>query len=341
MIQSKTEINFISNPQNLKQFFTLQNAFSNSGDNQYIIIKIYLIYISKNNNKNLECFNLESFSIIKEYENIHLKTIRVIKYYTKENKHLIITTSKDNSLKIFEFNENNQNIQCLIHIENIGDKPFDENNNFLLDSVLMLTIEKKDFIITNNWEDKYLKIYDFEGKLINKKFCEHSHKGKTFYIQYYHNLKQNKYYIIKHSSINLYNSIISYNYETGKQFHIYGKEIYANNCIIKEINNKDCIIFGDRFKKNYCVYDFNEDNILLQIIKLEYDPICILFWNNNYVISGTDYNFIQIIDIKENKVGKIIKGNHKNLVFTIDKVNINNKEYFFSQEVNGNIKIWK
>ena len=337
MILSKKEINFNSNPKNLKEFFTVQNAFSNSGDNQFVIIKIYLIFISKKK-FNLECFNLESFSIIKEYENVHLKTIRLIKYYIKENKHLIITTSKENSLKIFDFNENDQNIQCLIHIKNVGDVPFDENNNFLLDSVLILTIENKDLIITNNFDDKYLKIFDFEGKNLNKKFCEHSHKGKTFYIQYYQ--KQNKNYIIKHSSINLYSSIISYNFETGKKYHSYGKEIYANNCIIKEINSKDCIIFGDRFKKNYCVYDFNEENILLNIIKLEYDPICILFWNDEFVISGTDHNNIQIINVV-NKEIKIINGNHKNLVFSLGKVKIKEKEFFLSQEVNGNIKIWK
>ena len=64
MIKEKREINFNSNPEKLKEIFTVQNAFSNSGDNQFIIIKSYLIFISKKK-FNLECFNLESFSIIK------------------------------------------------------------------------------------------------------------------------------------------------------------------------------------------------------------------------------------------------------------------------------------
>ena len=337
MIKEKREINFNSNPEKLKEIFTVQNAFSNSGDNQFIIIKSYLIFISKKK-FNLECFDLNSFVLIKEYENVHLKTIRLIKYYLKENKHLIITTSKENSLKIFDFNENNQNIQCLIHIKNVGDVSFDENDNFLLESVLLITIENRDLIITNNFEDKYLKIFDFEGKIINKKFCKHSNIEKTFYIQFYH--KNNKNYIIKHSSISLYHSIVSYDFETGEKFHSYGNEIYANNCVIKEINSKDCIIFGDRFKKNYCVYDFNEENVLLKIIKLKYDPICILFWNDDFVISGTDHNYIQIINVVNEEI-KILKGNHKSLVFSLGKVKIKEKEFFLSQENNGNIKIWK
>lgn len=329
-------MNFNKNPSTLQSFLTIEKTFSDYKDNQFIVFsslnnKSYLIYINEDK-VSLNCCNLNSFEIIK-LKKIHLKTIQCIKYYRNKNKDIIITSSKDNSIKIFDFN--NCNLKCLTQIKNVGD--FDDyNENYWIYSLVMITIKNYNYIITSNFWDSYLKIFNFQGQLIEDNFCKHNDKSHTFFINYYYNKKKNKYFFIKNNGHP--SSVTSY-FENSQKFHTYNN-VFAYNNIIYENDNITYLIFANRF--TLYIYDFFKADLLNSIsFKEEHELLCSLLWNNNYIIAGGADTNLYVIDIKNGILIKSFNLPHKNDIFSLDKIIIDNKEYLLSQDLDGYIKIWK
>ena len=329
-------LNFNKNPSTLQSFLTIEKTFSDYKDNQFIVFsslnnKSYLIYINEDK-ISLKLCSLNSFEI-KEFPNIHLKTIQCIKYYRNKNKDIIITSSKDNSIKIFDFN--NCNLMCLIQIKNVGDYD-DYNENYWIYSLVMITIKDYNYIITSNFWDSYLKIFNFQGQLIEDNFCKHDDKSHTFFINYYYNKKKNKYYFIKNNGHP--SSVTSY-YENSQKFHTYNK-VFAYNNIIYENENVTYLILANRF--TLYIYDFFKADLLNSIsFKEEHELLCTLLWNNKYVIAGGADTNLYVIDIQKGILIKSYNLPHNNDIFTLDKIIIDNKEYLLSQDLDGYIKIWK
>ena len=107
LILTKEYKNFNTNPNNLNLIYEINDSHSSNRDNQFILFKSnfnknFLIYINKDK-VSLTCFDLDTKNI-KEYKNIHSKTILSLRYYKKEKKDLILTSSLDNSVKLYHFN---------------------------------------------------------------------------------------------------------------------------------------------------------------------------------------------------------------------------------------------
>ena len=66
-------------------------------------------------------------------------------------------------------------------------------------------------------------------------------------------------------------------------------------------------------------------------------------WNDNIIISGSNDGLLHFFDInKENEI-KIIKVKYSKNIHFLDKIKIDNKEYFIFQDKdnkNINIQIW-
>ena len=321
---NKNEEIFNSSPEKIDFFKKLNvKCFSFDIYNQFCVLssknKCLLVYKNK---KNLEYIDLKKNSI-SEIISVYDDNIITIRYFKKNKDNLIITSSYDNCIKIF----NVKNWDLLVNIENVGD-----NKDYNINSVLL--IEDNDSnsnIISCNYNDSYLKLFSFKGEFI-KKFCNCGN-GVVF-IDFY---KENSDIFI----ITCGNTISSFNYENGQLYQKY-KEIETTNCLIKNINGIVSLIFAESYANKIYVYDFHEGT-LFNIIKLNksIQLNCLCFWNYDYLISGGEDNKIYIIDYKKNKIVKTLVG-HIGSVYTVLKFKLDEEEYLISQgEGSDGIRLWK
>jgi len=326
-IKNDKNLLFISNPKNLKFLYNFPiEAFSFLHDNQFEIFNtisnnnIYLIF---NQYKSLLCYDVLSKELVKTLNEIHEDDILSFRHYVKNNKSdLIITSSRDNSIKIFDITNDWKNI---LKIENVGDNSNDEY--FPINSVCLLTYNNIDYIISSCNLDSYLKVFDFEGKKI-KNFGEQIERIN--YINYYNDDKNKVCYIIT-----LSNEVNSFFFESGKLHKKYfvSEETFIDNFVITEIDDKINLIFANL--NQILLYNFLKGDLLYQInLNEDYWLHCICLWNNEYIISGGNDNLIHIINLKNKNEEEILKG-HNNIVYTIMKIKINEKECLLSHEWGG------
>ena len=330
-------LNFKNNLKNFRSILNISNFYSYDLDNQFTLFEInniyYLIAIDEDR-ISLKLFELNIFTHIKTYKNMHLNNILCIRYYKKENKNIFITSSCDDSVKVFLI-KNNLKMNIIIHIKNIYGFNNSYFNTYLICSVIMLTHKNKDYIIISNRYASYLKVYNLKGNICKDKFCEHNLNGDTYYIQHYY--EKNKNYIIKCN--NNLDSITSFDFETGKMYKYYINK-FARNCVIKNINNKTLLFFAEYWESFIYIIDFHKGN-LINLITLKDNPMLnlVLLWNNDYLLATADDNQIHVIDI--NKKIEVIKLKNSKKIFNLDKIKINNIEYLFTEDLIGNIIIWK
>jgi serine/threonine protein kinase len=315
---------FFGSPEKIILFKKLNiKCFSFDLYNQFTIIssknKCLLVYKNK---KNLEYIDLKKNSIF-EIIHVYSENIISIRYFKKNKDNLVLTTSYDNCIKVF----NVKDWDILTNIENVGD-----NKVYNINSALILeNIDSNFFIISSNYNDPYLKLFTFKGEF-KKKFCNCGN-GVVFIDSY----KEDKnIYIITCGNI-----IASFNFENGEIYHKY-KEIETTNCLIKNINGIVSLIFAESYGNKIYVYDFHEGT-LFNIIKLNKNIQlnCLCFWNYEYLISGGEDNKIHIINYKKNKIIKSL-GGHIESVYTVMKYKLDNEEYLISQgEGRDGIRIWK
>ena len=321
-------IKFKSNPLEFNIILNIYKKISKGSNCIYFIaFKKYLIFSI---NQNLILFNLQTFIFIKEYENILEGDMKYIKYYQKGNKDLIIL-STTNNITIFDFCENNFNLYCIFNI-----KYNEERNHIHL--IIMLTFNNIDYIIISDYYNRYLKVYNLLGECVRDNFCED--EECVIYLKHYYSVKSNKHYIIKHTI----ETVRSYDFENGNQYHIYAK-LFSYNCVVKPTKEKEYIILVDDENGLIYIYDFNEDYNLFKTISI-YNPEnglnSLLIWNDNIIISGGNKGFLHFFDIDKEQEIKVLKLKNSKYLYFIDKIKIDNKEYFIYQEKDNkhvNIKI--
>ena len=175
----------------------------------------------------------------------------------------------------------------------------------------MLTFNNIDYIIISDYFNRYLKVYNILGECVRENFCED--EECVVYLKHYFSVKSNKHYIIKHTI----ETVRSYEFEKGNQYHIYAK-LFSYNCVVKLINEKEYIILAD-----------NELNSLL-------------IWNDNIIISGGNNGLLHFFDLEKEQEIKVFKIKNSKNIYFINKIKIDNKEYFIYQEKDNkhvNIKI--
>ena len=313
----------------LFSFFNIP-SYSNGLFNEFCVFNsIYnkhLLICKTQDKKGLIFFDLILFNILKKFDNLHQDGILCIKHYLKNNKDIIITSSWDNVMNIIDVNKNFEIIKI---IKNIGDN--DYNGDYSIYSFILLN----DYIITNNYDDNYLKIFDYNScKFIKNIFPQLTGIG---YIESYYDKNKNKNYIIT-CNRDYYNSYVkSYSFEDECLYQIYSNRV-VYNIVINDIKKKINIIFSSFDKILF--YDFHNGDCLDILEFNNYKFNTILFLNKEYIICGENKEII-IINIKKKKIIEKLEC-HQNEIFNLKKLKINNYEYLFTQAIGSDkIIIWK
>ena len=313
----------------LFSFFNIP-SYSNGLFNEFCVFNsIYnkhLLICKTQDKKGLIFFDLILFNILKKFDNLHQDGILCIKHYLKNNKDIIITSSWDNVMNIIDVNKNFEIIKI---IKNIGDN--DYNGDYSIYSFILLN----DYIITNNYDDNYLKIFDYNScKFIKNIFPQLTGIG---YIESYYDKNKNKNYIIT-CNRDYYNSYVrSYSFEDECLYQIYTNRV-VYNIVINDIKKKINIIFSSFDKILF--YDFHNGDCLDILEFNNYKFNTILFLNKEYIICGENKEII-IINIKKKKIIEKLEC-HQNEIFNLKKLKINNYEYLFTQAIGSDkIIIWK
>ena len=279
--------------------------------------KLYLVYATQE--KTIKFFDLIDKVVVIEIkcseENIKYIT-NFRHYYDRKNKRdLIISISGIiNSIKIWDV----YNFDCIFNLKDI----YKTGNIF---SSCFINDNNNIYIITSNCSlfknSQPLKVYDLNGNFIKEinKSCE-----KTFYIDIYYDIKQNKNYIITVNKENLksydYDNNLFYKKYQEKKVRIPGKiyDDYHYHYIINEFENIPQLIeSGD---DGYIrIWDFHEGNL---IKKIEIDKNCIYslcLWNSNYLFGASEDHSMKLIDLQ---AGMVIKNSnfHYDMICTIKKI---------------------
>ena len=314
---------------------SLVNSYSDWHDNQFCVFRslnndYLLMYIKSDTNSEdhttLVCFDIDSKEIIEELNNIHQDTILSIRHYIKGELDLIMTTSKDNSIKIFDIYDN---WKIAVEIKNVAEN-LSSNGESNIFSAILLTHKENDFIVSCNYLDNFLRVWNFEGKII--KTIE---VNKTiYYIQnYYDEISEKNYIIINYP-------VKSFDFETGIEYKTYYQLNYsALNVQINHFKGILSIYFLIRYQLFIC--DFHNGNTLEQIdLNNNLVLTCLLIWNDKYFISGGNDQKIHVIDLYLKQEVKHLEGINEN-VATIDKIKIDDMEYLVTQGTNDDeINLW-
>ena len=299
--------------------------FKSINNENLLVFSNYKKYRLNKKFSSLICYDLKLNKIIKFIKKNNLYKITCIRHCLINNKDIIITSSEDNVILIYNIS-NNWNI--ISKIENVGNN----KKEFFIYSInfIYLNNENNNYIVTSCFNDNNLKLFNFNGNFI-KSFCN---CVKVKYIESFYDSKNKQNFII----ISNFEGISSFYFENGKLYHNYfNNQNNENIFILKEINNKIYLFFSNKI--SISIFDFHSGEFIKQLNCK--DIISMLIWNDNYLIlSGKKLYLLNLNALNEIKCisdQKIL--NSYNLI----KVNINNNQEYIYQllEYKNGINIWK
>ena len=305
------------------------------GDNNFAVFKtinkeIFLAYGTQY--YSIHFYNIDNERITKRITNAHDCEITNFRYTFDKNYNRDLLLSVSNQIKNIKVWDV-QNLNCMISINNayIGGNLF--SSCFLIDEN-----NKKNYIISVNYDKENLKIFDFEGKKIKE--IENS-QDKCFLVDTYYNSKNKKYYIVVGNE----KYIVSYNFGDSSIFHKYSDKnsnSWHMNFIINTKDKDVNLIESDTF--GYIrIWDFNKGILLKKLLiekKVRLRGICM--WNYKYFFVGAEDKKIKLIDIENNIEIDNLKCN--DCVCTIKKINslkFGECLIFQGKIDNYQIKLWR
>jgi len=304
--------------------------------------KSVAVYKIKRNNEisyeiafpdNKNGFNIIIYNIlsrkINTIKNAHQNEINTIKhyYYSLNKYHILLTSSKDKSVKLWNISSNP--VSNILHISNC----FNGNNW----SPFCLMFDKN-----NKDDDDY---YIIGGTYFNKKNIWN--KNGVLYgsieksqLNYYKFIEatyiDNKPYIllsgVNHSECyDYYNNTIKI-YQPKKK----NNQHWIANLFNK--NNKIYLISGDN-GGNVIIFDFISTNEISSI-SIGGDIYSLCSINEKYILVGDSNKKLSVIDFDNKSIIKNYKG-HNKAIYGIEKIKVDgNKEYIITYDENE-IKLWK
>ena len=304
--------NNIRNPKNIEylydiindsySYFCLANTFS-----VFKSINDILYLVSSKENKSIILYNIINNRRIKEIENAHNEYITNIRYYLdKINKRDIILSisADDNNIKLW--NIYNNNINCLLNIKNI-------NKNGRLYSACILNDNNNNYIITSSNNCENIKIFDFYGNKIRE--INNSNDTSNLIDIYYDN-KLSKNFILTGNE----DFIKSYDYNKNDIYKKYSDNDKRGHYSIIINETKEVIkIIESSCDGNLRIWNFHSGELLkkIKVSNESLREICI--WNNEYIFIGCDDKTIKLIELKNGKIIKELKG-HINKVISIKTI---------------------
>ena len=309
-------------------------------------IMIYLKYFYKDNKEyivspNNVTFHLDLFSLYDNKKILsiqgHKNNIRTIRYFINMNNYNeYLISADDHKIVIVWDITNNYSIKnkidthykyniysCLLAF------PYNISENYIITSTTNISVEI---------DSSATKIYSMnDGKFV--KYINRSNNYIIFYLLFWHNKKNNKYYIIQFANERLIiNSLLTdelyshlVNKPEGQHFcgFIYSKE---NKDYLCSSSNNGFIKIWDLYdKKIFKVFNTN-DCLLMYIIQ----------WNEKYIIVADKNNkSFKIIDIESNKIITEVKAFNMSYVKSVKKINHPiYGESLFVADGKGTIKLW-
>ena len=317
---NKMNNNIISN--NLNITYMKSVAVYNIIKNNEILYEI--AYPDNKNGYNIIIYNILLNNITNKINNAHYYNIHRIKhYYHSLNKnHLLLTSSSDKSIKIWNISSNP--ISNILKINNC----FDGDNW----SPFCMLFNKGDYFILGGSRDKKKQIWNKNGNLIGPIEKSNLNYGlfiETTYIE-------NKPYVLlsgeNHSECYDYNNNIIKTYKSNK----YNKEHRIINLFKK--NEIIYLISGD-LGGNVIIFDFISTNEISSI-SVGYWIYSLCSLNEKYILVGCYNKELKIIDFDNKSIVKNYSA-HNNFIGGIEKIKIPEKGEYIITYNNTDIKLWQ
>jgi len=280
-------------------------------------------YINKSY-KSIIFYDINNDKEIKEINNAHDNNIYTIKYYDYNLYDIILTSSYNNDIKIWNYNETLN----ILTINNIF------NNSSNVYSSALLFDNNSFYIFCVGYNNNYINIYNSSGNLY--KNIGNNDENRR-YIEIFE-INENKYIISGgNKGINVFNYPSFSNYycfreNNDTKYHNYAK-------IIKIKNIYNLIDVGDF--NQIKIWDFFNKNLIKCITSNSNQGLGgFILINNIYLIIGSFDKEIKVFDINN---GIIVKKFNKHTSYVIGIKAIkdkNNNQYFLSYGNNGTINLW-
>ena len=285
-----------------------------------------LAYPDNKNGFNIIIYNLISNKITNRLNNAHKNQIHRIKhyYYASAKTHLLLTSSKDKSIKLWNISSNQ--ISGFMSIDNC----FDGDNY----SPFCLMFTNNDYYICGGSRTEKKKIWNKNGIVIGpieKSNLAYGRFIEATYIDY-------KPYIIlsgqNHSESYDYinNDLKMYKSQNKNQQHLIANLFKKNNTIY--------LICGDN-GGNVMIFDYVTTNEISSIsVEGEVDSLCSI--NEKYILVGKNKGELKFIDFDNKSIVKNYQGhNDNNKVYGIEKFKTPKSGEFIITYDYNEIKVWQ
>ncbi len=286
-------------------------------------IKYEIAFPDNKNGFNVIFYDLDKNKISNQIKNAHSATIYRIKhYYSKSLKsHLLLTSSNDKSIKIWNITE--------IPISNILTiKDCFDGDNY---SPFCMMFKDDRFFIFGGSRSQKKKIWNQNGESIGEIKKSNLTYGRFIEATYI----DNKAYIL-----------------LSGEYHSECLDYDDNNLKTYKNNNKNCqhlivnlfkknenifLITGD-YSGNCCIFDFKTTNLIKEI-ELGNHIQALCSFSNKFLIAAND-KLIKIINMENFTIAKTYS-EHNNYIWGIEKIKIPEKGEFIISYDENSIKIWK
>ena len=308
---------FIKNP-NIK--YKMDIVLNNDTHGEYDIFEVYTLY--KDNKEylvspNAKNHNLDIYSLLDNKKILSLKghnryitTVRYFFNHKDYNEYLI--SADHNKIVIIWDITYNYNIKYQIYTNYRKD---------IYSCLLAFPHNKDNYIITSSKhystyiENSATKVFSLtNGNFI--RYIEGSNKIATNYLLFWHNINNDKDYIIQFS----WGKILINNLFEDEIYEEINKKV--NNGFIYHKDNNDYLYLTSLYGKSIYIWDLLKQRMFKIIdIDLNFD-FFILPWNDKYIIAYDEkINSIVIVDRFHNKIISKIKALNNKKILNIKKIN--------------------
>ena len=340
-LERKNELNDNVNLINDFKFYNINTMRNNTiSNNLYITyMKSVAVYNIKKNNDilyeiaypdNYNGYNIIIYNILlNKISNIityaHTNLIHKIKHYydSLSKNHFLLTSSKDESVKLWNISSNP--ISNIIKIENC----FDGYSS----SPFCMLFNKGDYFILGGSFDKKKQIWNKNGSLIGPIEKSNLNIGKFIETTYI----ENKPYVLL--SGQNHSESYDYNNDTIK---VYKSNKYNCQHLIINLFHKNETIYlitGDD-GNNVIIFDFLSTNEISTISVGNYCIYSLCSLNEKNILVGNSNKELKIIDVDNKSIVKNYSV-HNNYVYGIEKIKIPEKGEYIITYDNTDIKLWQ
>ena len=251
--------------------------------------------------KTIELYDLKKEIPIKTIKDAHKNDIYCCKHYvdTKTNQDLLISSSYENSIKVWNIENTDAPIVSL-------DKP--HNCGFIFSCCILSHEKMNENYILSSADNDAIKVFDFNGKFVKEgiKF-----NGYINLISTYYDKKEDKFLVIDANSRNI--EVFDFN-DLSKTYKYFKLKIDCVHSyfIIHETENQVQLI-DSNMNGFIHIWDFHTAECLKSIsINTSVNGICL--WDKQYLITTGKNKEIKVVDLEEGKIVRSIKAHNKDSI---------------------------